>query len=181
MKRWKKYLLVILLFAVSMAAGFTAAIRSPEIQGEAISAQTTEEAFITLTTKLEKRYRYKLCGHVLTEETEMPAMYVGLNKQELRGQLSGVSITQFTKDLVILTEQYDHYCPQHLLVYLQGEYLKVYQTKAYTGEAEQIERFWVQTQEIPAEEQRALNAGKVFAEMEEIRQYVSRYQERVAK
>ncbi len=175
MKKKTKWVLAI-IFVLCWAAGMFVAANSPEISGQVEAAQVTDTEFIALTSKLIVCYEYKLCGHTIKEEQEMPADYVGLDKQELREQLGAVSITSFSAKEVVLTKRLDGYCPEHLVVYLEGEQLCVYRALLGSGENEQIEVFDIPQQELWAAEIYALQQGKVFGSIAEVRSYIKQIQ-----
>ena len=172
MNRKRKWLLLMLLFLLCAAAGMYAAARAPEISGQAEAVQAADSEYIALTSRLTLCSEYQLCGHVLQEEVEMPAAYVGLDKQQLRSQLEEVSISKFSAQEVVLTRRFACYCPQHLVVYLEEGALGVYQTIAGSEEAERIERLAVPAEKLSAAERRALRQGKVFSSMQAVKEYV---------
>ena len=178
MKKKRKWLRLLLLFLLSAAAGLYAAAHSPEISGEAEAVQAADSEYIALTSRLTICSEYQLCGHVLEEEIEMPAAYVGLDKQQLRSQLGEISISKFSAQEVVLTRRFHCYCPEHLVAYLEEGTLGIYRTVAGSDEAEPAERLAVSAENLSAAERRALRQGKVFSSMQAVRAYARALRDR---
>ena len=165
MKKKRKCLLLLLLFLLSAAAGLYAAAHSPEISGEAEAVQAADSEYIALTSRLTICSEYQLCGHVLKEEVEMPAAYVGLDKQQLRAKLGEISISKFSAQEVVLA-------------YLEEGALGIYRTVAGSDEAELEERLAVSAENLSAAERRALRQGKVFSSIQAVREYARALRDR---
>lgn len=178
MKRVWKWLLLLGLFAASAAAGMYAAAQSPEISGQAAPAQAADTEYIALTCRLILRSEYQLCGHVSEEEMDMPAAYVGLDKQQLRQVLENTSISKFSAKEVVLTKRPYCYCPEHLVVYWEEGMLQVYRTKAGGDQAELVQQLALDRGALSSAEVRALRQGKVFSTMAEVRAYAAAQEER---
>jgi len=164
---------VFLLFIFSGVLGAYMARHAPDV----IQAKEADAGgdTILLSTRLITRYEYELCGHVITEESDMPREYIGLNKQELRALLDGVSIVKFSSEEVILEERYDCYCEQHVLAYLKDGSIEIYRCKHASDTFELIERIPIKESALSIESRQGLIRGKVFSGITEAEEYVKSF------
>ncbi len=164
------WLLILLLFTLSGLLGSYMSKDAPEIIR--VEEVNTEEERISPNSRLVTQYEYALCGHVVEDESDMPAAYIGLSKQELREQLDGFSIVIFSPEKVVLKKHFECYCENHVLAYLEEGAVNLYRCEHASDTFELLESTKVDEEALLVETREALLYGKVFSSLAEAREYV---------
>ncbi len=166
-------LLIILLFAVSGYLGAYLSENSPDISNdENTEAAGQQGDRLVLNSVMVITYRYIPCAHTYTEEMEVPAKYVGMNREEFKEAVPGCSVWVFLSKRVEIEIRYDCYCEQHLIAYLTGSRVAVMQCIPRTSDSRELFSVYIDPNKLSKEQEESLTSGKVFQSEREAREYL---------
>ncbi len=92
---------------------------------EAISA-ASQEIKTTPNTVLSLKKYYKVCGHTITNNAEIPEEMVNLTKEELAKKYPSWEIESFSQDEITLKKDVDGYCNEHYLMIEEDGVIMIY-------------------------------------------------------
>ncbi len=169
--RQRRWITAVLFLAVAVT-GFLYARRQPGMLAEEAG---TDGETLTFHAEVSLRYHYALCGHDMEQEADA-RRYIGLTQEQLTEEFPGYAIKKFSPDQAILQKQYPCYCPSHILAYLEGEEVVLKQCTAFEENFEEVQRIRIRVEQLSAEDQEALLAGKVFADANVAKSFLAPYQ-----
>lgn len=169
-KKWRRWMLLALFLAVAVT-GYFYARSQPQILAE---ETVTEGETLAFGAAIQAKYRYELCGHEMEQEVDI-RRYIGLTKQELAEEFPGFTVEEFSPMQAVLQRHYSCYCPDHTLVYLEGEEAVLKKCEDFEENFEELERIPIRAEQLSQEDRQALWAGKVFPDAASAREFLRPY------
>lgn len=153
--------------------GYMAPEEAYEKPREDIAAQSVAQVADTVSTtaKVERVIRFLYCGHDLTR-AEDAKTFVGMDENGVRNSCGEWALTFFSRERVVLTDERNAYCPDHLVLRIDGEGLGVFRTDPQTAEEVRITHFETSVEQLPAEARQRLAEGMPFENLTEIEAYL---------
>lgn len=97
------------------------------IEKDIISTNVNEEK-ITPKTKLEIKKQYTQCGHIASENVELPTELINLTKEELANKYKNFTIETFSSQKVMLYKQEEGICNEHYVLREKDGFIAIYNT-----------------------------------------------------
>ena len=130
MKKWIMSILILVLFCVSVFAGFI--VRSfanfskgekqhndvvlAEKEGEKSLDAASKEETVSPNAEVVSTENYKRCGHTRTKREMVPREIVNLNKEEVQKIYDGWNIDEFSPTEIKLSRNNPGICDEHYII-----------------------------------------------------------------
>lgn len=178
-KRHKKLAVsLMILFALAAAgtAGYILAVNEPRVvevtpPPSDVPAQA-EDAKIEQGAAVDWDYEYRMCGHHIYLHCEVDESMAGLTFSELQASNPDVRIVSFEPKKLSLKMSFDCYCPRHYILKQYRDELAIFKTVLGTPDQEVYLEVPVLFSKVNADEQQALETGKLFETLEDIEHYL---------
>ncbi len=117
-------------------------------------------------------YEYKMCCHHIYISCEVDESMAGLTFSQLQKEYPNVRIVSFDTKELSLKMSFDCYCPNHYILKHYRDELAVSRTILGTDDQEICLEIPIRFDNIPEDEKKVLETGKLFDSLEEIEEYV---------
>lgn len=122
--------------------------------------------------QLIQHMTYSPCGHDLTRRQVIPTELVGKNREAVSAAYDTWTITSFASAEVVMEQTLSLYCPEHVVLMPdEGGMLCVFQNK-YGDALALVKELDLLLSELPDDVQQTVRAGKGFASIEELEQWL---------
>ncbi|WAM31073.1 hypothetical protein [Caldicellulosiruptor naganoensis] len=136
--------IIIFLFLVSFAVGFTITIEKSKIKSkqQLKGKNITEIAYIKDSypqridenTILIVRKYFKACGHIVEEKSNIPQEYFGMVKEDFRRLFSAWEIDAFNSKYVVISRIFEGYCSHHFIVSIKDGRVAIFYSQPVDGD-----------------------------------------------
>lgn len=151
MKKMKLYFktatltaIVVFLFIVSFAVGFTITLERWKVKSEKDikGKNVTQIAYINKdiesriadNTLFVVRKYFKGCGHVIEEKKIVPKEYVGMSKQDFKNMFAGWEIDAFSSKYVVISRVFEGFCPNHFIISIKDGRVAIFYSQPVDGD-----------------------------------------------
>ncbi|MBR3382288.1 MAG: hypothetical protein IKG85_04540 [Clostridia bacterium] len=173
----RKVLIVLLALVASASAACSRGSGSAEPPpAEAAEADTALLAEISPNAEVVRRTFCKKCGHIY--EYASAEGVVGLTEDELKARFPEWEIEEFTREYVLMTRSIDGFCPEHHVIFLEGDKLVVYSIVEPELKLEKLLDFDSSPYELGPAEKLLLKKGVAFSSLKELDDYTDRYRKK---
>lgn len=179
LKRHRKLIILFILLIVFSGVGFLGyemAADEPRIvkstQAPAAAPAGADNARVKEGAQVNWDYEYTMCAHHIYVKSAADNKIVGLSITQLQATFPDIRIVSFDPDKLTLHIAFNCYCPDHYILRHYKDQLAVYKTIPYTGDQEVYIEVPIQFNGIDGEEQKVLETGKVFDNIEDLESYL---------
>lgn len=140
---------------------------------ESLEAEALLETELSPSALVHWSVRCLKCGHIY--EYDSNEGVVGLTRHELETRFPEWSIAAFSREYAQLTREHDGWCPEHHLIFLEGDMLTVYSIVEPELTMEKLLDFSAEPFDLGPAERSLLKNGIAFSTLKELDDYTRRY------
>jgi hypothetical protein len=170
------WLVVLALLIVSGTAGFILASNEPRVvqitPAPSDLPAAADDSKIAKGAVVKWEYEYRMCGHIVYLSCMADDHIIGLTFSQLQAEYPDARIISFEPEMVSLKLGFDCYCPRHYILKRYKEELAVLRTILGSDEQETYRKVPVRFDDLSADEQEVLEAGKLFESIDELEYYI---------
>lgn len=175
----RKTVALIMLFAAAFAAVYIPADTVEKADAGVGSAEASDAwadplKEISPNAAVLRRTQFSACGHVCSVSD--PGGIVGLTRGELEARYPEWHIELFSERFVVLTRMAEGYCPDHFLLFLEGNTLRVARTAEPDFKLLTVLRQDVSPYEFDESTADELRSGKAFDTLKSLEDFISEHQ-----
>ena len=116
-------------------------------------------------------YHYTYCSHDIAAALDAHE-YIGLSKDEAEEILAAAKITKFSSDKAVFEYTFMQYCPEHYILILENNVLRVKRSRAGSAELEAIQTIGIKKDSLPKSYVDRLSSGIVFGSKHDLDKFL---------
>lgn len=139
---------------------------------------TSDQDLINSNTKIVKRLTYSKNGTSFSKESNERAGsdVLGMDKVTAQNYFkqSGFNILEFTPKLVLITKEINSWPPECFVIKGNGDFITLYEVDE-SGNLKLKENTDIKLENLPEEDRKELEAGKIFESLDEVYSLLEEY------